>query len=145
MVPKTRVWGMQFTGLLCLLCVGTAHAQTKTAIHLGGWTGGPVFSGGKQAQSCAASATNAQGISVTYSVDRDYRWRLSFSNSTWSFSQGYALNVLLRLGDRTTVPARARVGANQQLDVETEDELQLFAILWGADKLQVTAGGLRFE
>jgi|tagenome__1003787_1003787.scaffolds.fasta_scaffold20828313_1 hypothetical protein len=135
-----------FAGFLSLVSADLAYCASPGGIRIGAWSGGPIHTGSrKQFEYCAATAANAQGMVITYAVDGSYRWRLSFSNPTWSFSEGYALSVLLRLGDRILIPARATVGTNQQLDIETEDELQLFAALRSADKLQVTAGGLRLE
>ena len=55
------------------------------------------------------------------------------------------MNMLLQLGDKNFLRARATVNANQILDVQTGDDLALFPALWSANRLQVTAGGLRFE
>ena len=55
------------------------------------------------------------------------------------------MNMLLQLGDKNFLRARATVNANRILDVQTGDDLALFPALWSANRLQVTAGGLRFE
>ena len=131
---------------LSYLFVGVAHCAAAGGIRIGAWSGGPIHSGSKkQIEHCTASATNAQEIVISYSVDRQYRWRLALSNPTWSFSPGYAMNMLLQLGDKNFLRARATVNANRILDVQTEDDLALFPALWSASRLQVTAGGLRFE
>jgi len=115
-------------------------------IRIGVWAGGPVHDGKKQFAYFSASATNGQGIVISYSVDGQYRWRLSFSNQAWSFSPGYSVNLLLRFTEKMVpVRARATVNANQMLEVHSDDDLALFAALWDASKLEVTAGGLRFE
>ena len=53
------------------------------------------------------------------------------------------MNMLLQLGEKNFLRARATVNANRMLDVQTEDDLALFPALWSASRLQVTAGGLR--
>ena len=134
--------------LICLivLSAAAAYAQAGRTIRIGNWSGGPSFVGApKQLENCAASATNAQGIAISYSVDRAYRWRLAFVNPEWTFSQGYSFNVLLRVGDKGAIRARAVVAAKHTLEIQTEDDLALFAALWSAGRIQVTAGGLRFE
>ena len=149
---RTSWFGEMFAGLLLasclsfLLLVSEAHSAAPAGIRIGAWSGGPVYVGTtKQFEYCTASTTNAQGIVISYSIDRQYRWRLAFANPTWSFSQGYALNMLLRLGEKNFLRARATVNANRMLDVQTDDDLALFPALWSASMLQVTAGGLRFE
>ena len=149
---RTSWFGEMFAGLLLasclsfLLLVSEAHSAAPAGIRIGAWSGGPVHVGTtKQFEYCTASTTNAQGIVISYSIDRQYRWRLAFANPTWSFSQGYALNMLLRLGEKNFLRARATVNANRMLDVQTDDDLALFPALWSASMLQVTAGGLRFE
>jgi hypothetical protein len=140
-----------FVRLLVACCLSflfgsVVQCAAAGGIRIGAWSGGPVHTGSKkQFEYCTASAANGQGIVISYSIDRQYRWRLTFSNPAWSFSQGYALNMLLRLGDKNFVRARATVNADRSLDIQTEDPLALFAGLWSANRLQVTAGGLRFE
>lgn len=137
-----------FVVWLCGAFVGGAQCATAApaGIRVGGWAGGPVHDAKKQFAYCSASATNGQGIVISYSVDAQYRWRLSFSNPTWSFSPGYSLNLLLRFSEKSgSVRARAIVNTSQMLEVHSDDDLALFAALWDANKLQVTAGGLKFE
>ena len=129
-----------------LLYVGAADAQSRTGHQVGNWVGAPTAaSGKKQVERCTATASNAQNIAITYSIDGNYRWRLAISSPAWGFSEGYVVTMLLRLGEKVRIPARATVGASRQLEIQTEDDLALFAALWGASKLQVTAGGLTFE
>src|SRR5206468_2198012 len=89
--------------------------------------------------------TGGSGITISYAVDRDYGWHLSFSNPTWSFIEGYSWNSSLKLGDGSVLRSRAVVVGSNNLEIKTEDSLSLFAALWTATQLQVTAGGLTFS
>src|SRR5207253_3444222 len=77
--------------------------------------------------------------------DRDHRWHLGFSNPTWNFIEGYSWNSSLKLGDGSVLRSRAVVVGSSNLESRTDDDLSLFAALWTASQLQVTAGGLTFE
>ncbi|HKS64856.1 MAG TPA: hypothetical protein VJT13_24365 [Xanthobacteraceae bacterium] len=132
--------------ILCALVSGHGHAAGSNAIRIGGWSGGPSTKGqSKQFEACVARVANPQGIIMSYSVDSQYRWRLTFSDPTWSFTEGYSLSLVLRLGDRNYLRGRAVVSGPQTLEIRTDDDLSLFSGLWTANRLQVTAGGLKFE
>ena len=132
--------------ILCALVSAHGHAAGSNSIRIGGWSGGPSTKGqSKQFEACVARVANPQGIIMSYSVDAQYRWRLTFSDPAWSFTDGYSLSLVLRLGDRNYLRGRAVVTGTQTLEIRTDDELSLFSGLWTANRLQVTAGGLKFE
>lgn len=130
-----------------LLLASTANAATVNTFRVANWTGGAyVNDRTKQFEYCSASFSSPAGVDVAYLVDRQLRWRLTFSNASWRFLEGYAVNTFLRLDERYLVQARSVVGADASvLDVQTEDPVSFFAALWSANRLQVVAGGLRFE
>src|SRR3954467_7653301 len=77
-----RVWPLAFA--LCVLVTGPGEARTPApnSIRLGGWSGGPSFNpSSKKFDYCAATLTNNEGISVSYSVDHQFHWRLAFANA----------------------------------------------------------------
>jgi hypothetical protein len=129
-----------------VLWIDAAGAESSATFRVGSWAGGPAFAGTpRHFEHCSGSANNAQGIAISYSVDRQYRWRLAFSNPTWSFSEGYSMSVLLRLDERGLIRGRATVTPDRMLEIHTEDDLALFAALWSANRLQITMGALRSE
>jgi len=145
------VFGMNWhplviAGCLASLMVNGATAAATKPFRIANWSGA-AYSGDqtRQFERCAASFTNAGGIVISYAVDRDYRWHLSFSNPTWNFIEGYSWNSSLKLGDGSVLRSRAVVVGSSNLEIRTEDGLSLFAALWTASQLQVTAGGLTFE
>jgi len=135
--------------LTCALSVmdpTVTNSAPSQSIRVGAWSGGPSFNAqSKQFENCVARISNPQGISIIYTVDRQYRWRLSFSNPTWSFLDGYSLSLLLTFDQRTLVRHRAVVLGGQTLDIQSHDDLSLFVDLWSANRLKVTAGALNFD
>ena len=132
--------------ILSALISAHGSAAGSNSIRIGGWSGGPSTQGpSKRFEACSARAANPQGIVISYSVDSQYRWRLTFSDPAWSFTDGYSLNLILRLGDRNYLRGRAVVTGTQTLEIRTDDDLALFSGLWASNRLQVTAGGLKFE
>jgi hypothetical protein len=141
---KTISRGIFFTGLSVVLA--SACQAAPNMLRIGSWLGGPSFKNqSKDFEKCTAQSPNPEGIVISYSVDSQFRWRLAFSNPAWNFSDGYALSLLLRLGEQKFVRGRATATGSRTFEVETGDELALFTDLWMATGLQVTAGGLRFR
>jgi len=135
--------------LACVLyhmALGHSHAEGSNSIRIGNWSGGPsIQAQSRQFEGCAARSENSQGIAMSYAIDPQYRWRLVVSNPAWSFTPGYSLALVLRLDDRNYLRGRAIVSGTQTLEIRTDDELSLFSGLWSANRLQVTAGGTKFE
>jgi hypothetical protein len=105
---------------------GTAHVNDKT----------------KQLEQCAASANNDSGVAVTYTVDRNFAWKLSFTGATWDFVVGHSFNVSLRIGEEQTRAQRAIVTAAKTFEVAIDDPIGLFERLRTSQSLRVQAGGL---
>ena len=125
----------------------SVNAATVTnPIRIANWSGGSYSKeNSKQFDHCGASATNAGGIAISYSVNREYRWRLTFSNPAWNFTSGLSLNLVLAMGERDHMRGRAVAVEKQALEVVVEDNISLFARLAMGGQMKVTAGGLAFE
>jgi hypothetical protein len=130
------------------LIVGpSVHAATVTnPIRIANWSGGSYSKeNSKQFDHCGASATSSGGNAISYSVNREYRWRLTFSNPAWNFTSGLSLNLLLAMGERDHIRGRAVAVEKQVLEVVVDDNISLFARLAMGGQMKVTAGGLAFE
>ena len=131
-------------GALVALTSRLATAAPNT-IKAANWSGGAVFRGpGKQFDRCSAASANANGMAITYAMDRQLRWSLAISNAEWSFTNDFSLSINLDLDGRP-FRGRALVRENSSLQIEMEDQIALFATLRMAAKMRATAGGLTIE
>jgi hypothetical protein len=126
--------------------LGSAAAATAAqSIKIANWSGGAVLEGsGQPLDGCAATATNAKGMAITYAMNRQLRWSLSISSPDWSLTNGFSLNINLNLDGRP-FRGRATVSGNSGLRIDVEDRIALFAALRIAAQLRATAGGLSIE
>jgi len=120
-------------------------AAAPQPIRIANWAGGPSFKGPtKQFDKCSASATNASGIAITYTMDDRMRWHMALSSPDWSFTNDFSLSIDLRVDGR---PFRGRgiVRDRSSLEIEVEDRIALFSTLRMAAQMRAIAGGLASE
>ncbi len=118
-------------------------ANVRNAFRVSNWSGGAYFDDQTKAfDRCAAALSSAEGTSVSYSVDRDYRWRVTLSNPAWNFVKGSTQGVSLKIGDVDTMSATATALDKSTLNIETRDQLVFFARLRVARQLRIVMGGL---
>lgn len=133
-------------GFLSLVLAQNANAAVSDQIRIANWSGGSYFNDrSKRFDHCSASATNSGEIAISYSIDRQYRWSLTFSHPAWNFSNGLSLNLVLKSGERDGMRGHAVAVESRVLQVQVEDNISLFAMLRIGGQLRVTAGGLTFE
>ena len=131
------------------LLAGPNCAEARVAklpLNIPGWTG--VVSSNEQSRAferCAATKTIAEGTSISYSVDHNYRWTISLSNPTWNFMPGVNYAVILKIGDSELVRATAAAGDKTTLDLKSSDPIAFFARFRIARTLHVGIGGLHLE
>src|SRR5258707_13842716 len=108
-------------------CPGAAAAARPFQIE--NWSGAAYFNDqSKQFERCSASRKAANGAAMSYSIDRNLRWSLSISNENWSLYPGLALNVALKLDERTLQARGAGIGKDG-FEVQVEDDIALFSSL----------------
>jgi hypothetical protein len=118
-------------------------APVAQSIKAANWSGGAVLKG-QQVDGCAATAANAKGMAITYTMNRQLRWNLSISNPDWSLTNGFSLSINLDIDGRR-FRGRATVIRNSGLQIEVDDRIGLFATLRISGQLRATAGGLSME
>ena len=88
-----------------VLVLGAPAAQAKQmyGFKSGVWQGG-AYSSNKTGNfsHCAASARYKSGITLVFSVNRSYQWKMSFAKSSWNLRKGNAYPIVYRV-DRARV------------------------------------------
>jgi len=84
-----------------LLGGGIARAANDGAFQISDWTGRAYFNHKeKTLDRCSAQLTNADKITIIYSLDRHYMWTFELSNPSWNFPKGSAFEVAFGSGNR---------------------------------------------
>jgi hypothetical protein len=120
----------------------SAFAFTK-AFTIQHWSANAIFSDkSKQLEYCSASLNNSEGMTVTYSVDRQFAWKLSISNRVWDFAPGHTINVNVKIGEEEFQSQRAVVVDSKTLEIQVIDPIAFFSRLQMGLPLRVQAGAL---
>ena len=128
---------------------GSAAHAANDSIRIGDWILRPHFSEQKDKKQkekrldrCTAQLTNADKITMIYSLDTHYMWTLELSNPSWNFPSGSKFDV--SFGNRERGYFRQRVAAldPQLVRVLLPDSLNSFEAFRRLFKLDVVAGGL---
>src|SRR6187401_3771142 len=151
--PGWRAMRLFVLACLCvaagLLSAGAAQAANDGSIRIADWTLAPHFSEHKDKRQkekrldrCTAQLTNADKITMIYSLDTHYMWTLELSNPSWNFPSGSKFDV--SFGNRERGYFRQRVAAldPQLVRVLLPDSLNSFEAFRRLFKLDVVAGGL---
>lgn len=132
-----------------LLSGSGAHAANDISIRIGDWILRPHFSEHKDKKQkerrfdrCSAQQTNADRITIIYSLDSHYMWTFELSNPSWNFPSGSKFDV--SFGNRERGFFRQRVAAldPQLVRVLLADSVNSFEAFRRLFRLDVVAGGL---
>jgi hypothetical protein len=132
-----------------LLSAGAAHAANDGSIRIGDWILRPHFSeqkGKKQKETrfdrCTAQQTNADKITMIFSLDSHYMWTFELANPSWNFPNGSKFDI--SFGSREGGYFRQRVAAldPQLVRVLLPDSVSSFEAIRRLFKLEMVAGGL---
>jgi hypothetical protein len=143
------VTALRICVIASLFSGGLAHAANDVSIRIGDWILRPHFSEqkdkkqkGKRLDRCSAQLTNADNITMIYSLDTHYMWTFELSNPSWNFPNGSKFDV--SFGNRERGFFRQRVAAldPQLVRVLLPDSVSSFEALRRLFKLDVVAGGL---
>jgi len=111
-------------GALVALTNRLATAAPNT-IKAANWSGGAVFRGpGKQFDRCSAASANANGMAITYAMDRQLRWSLAISNAEWSFTNDFSLSINLDLDGRPFRGLQQRIEVLRSHHLKKLDDLR---------------------
>src|SRR5262249_44554938 len=81
-----------------LLIGNAAYAANDVSIRIGDWILRPHFAEQKKQKEkrldrCTAQLTNADKITMIYTLDTHYMWTLELSNPSWNFPSGSKFDV----------------------------------------------------
>src|SRR6187401_1616940 len=128
---------------------GSAAHAANDSIRIGDWILRPHFSEQKDKKQkekrldrCTAQLTNADKITMIFSLDSHYMWTLELANPSWNFPNGSKFDV--SFGSREGGYFRQRVAAlePQLVRVLLPDSVSSFEAIRRLFKLQMVAGGL---
>lgn len=129
---------------LMLSCSVAAHAAGDGSFRIFDWVGRAYWNKHeKQLDRCAAQTTNADKITIAYSLDRHYVWSLEFSSASWRFNKGASFEIAFGVGHARFVRLRAIAADPQTVRVQIPDSLSFFEALRKIFRIQLIAGGMR--
>lgn len=121
-----------------------ASAGPLQSFRIKDWQGSAYNDGARQFERCSATKAS-QGISVTYSVDRQLHWSLRFSSPGWTFIAGAETNLFLKIDDLEPINGRATALEKNVIEFVSRDPIRFFADLRVAHQLHIVMGGLVFR
>ena len=126
------------------LCTGAiAEAANDTSFRIFDWAGRMSWNKQeKQLDRCSAQLTNADGITIIYSLDRHYVWSLEISSPTWNFTKDASFPVNFRVGEHGYFSFRAVATDANLVNVKLPDSLAVFDAFRRAIQVGFAAGGL---
>ena len=132
-----------------LLSGGSANAANDISIRIGDWILRPHFSEQKDKKQkekrldrCSAQLTNADKITMIYSIDTHYMWTFEFSNPSWNFPSGSKFDISFGNPERGFFRQRVAALDPQLVRVLLPDSVNAFEIFRRLFKLEVVAGGM---
>jgi hypothetical protein len=139
---------MRWTSLFVLAAInllssGIAYAAGDGAFRISDWMGRAYWNKQeKQLDHCSAQLTNADKITIIYSLDRQYVWSLELSSPAWNFTKGASFQVAFGLGDRGNLRLQAVATEAQLVQVQLPDSLTTFESFRRVIQIGFIAGGL---
>jgi len=128
---------------MCLCRSEVANAAGDSTFRIFDWAGRVSWNKqDKQLDHCSAQLTNANGITIVYSLDRHYVWGLEFSSPTWNFTKGASFPLNLKVGDHGYFRFRAVASETNLVHLELPDSLAVFDSLRRAIQVGFAAGGM---
>ena len=91
---------------------------------------------------CSAQMTNANNITIIFSLDRHYMWTFELSNPTWNFPKGAAFDVTFGIGNNNYFRQRVSALDAQLVRVLLPDSVNTFEVFRRVLQLDLSAGGL---
>jgi hypothetical protein len=134
---------------LLVLCVAylcssaIAEAASDSNFRIFDWVGRVSWNKQeKQLDHCSAQLTNADQITIIYSLDRHYVWSLEISSPIWTFTKGASFLVSFKVGDHENFKFHAKASEANLVRVELPDSLAVFDSFRRAIQIGFAAGGL---
>jgi hypothetical protein len=120
----------------------TASADTLYEFPIGTWSAGAYSrQNSKQFNHCAAGANYNSGITMLFSVSRNFAWSMSFAHRSWRLTQGQAYDIAFTVDQMSPLRARAIAIAPNLVEVPLADSTELFQRFRQGYQLRVAAAG----
>jgi hypothetical protein len=124
-------------------CSGIVRAANDSAFQIADWTGRAYLNQKeKRLDRCSAQMTNANKITIIFSLDRHYMWTFELSNPTWNFPKGAAFEVTFGIGNNNYFRQRVSALDAQLVRVLLPDSVNAFEAFRRVLQLELIAGGL---
>jgi len=122
---------------------GIAYAASDGIFHVSDWVGRAYWNQHeKQLDHCSAQLTNADNITIIYSLDRQYTWSIELSSPAWNFIKGASFDVTFVTGNRGYLRQRVIATDAHLVRVQLPDSLTIFGSFRRIFQIDLIAGGL---
>jgi hypothetical protein len=123
-----------------------APAATMRNFKVGDWVAGAYSDDGtREFSHCAASGMYGSGISVVFSINRDFHWSMGFAHPGWKLRPGEVFDIAFTVDDMQPILAKARAIKNLLVEVNLDESSELFARFRRGRVLRVAAANQVFN
>lgn len=129
-----------------LLTAAAASAEEIRRFKVGAWSAGAYTAkGSDEFNHCAATASYRSGISVSFSVGKDFNWSMAFGNPAWRLTRGSAYDIAFTVDDMPPMTAKAFAINSNMVEVPLANSAELFARFRRGYLLRVAGGNQIFS
>jgi len=105
-----------------------APAATMRNFKVGDWTAGAYSNDStREFSHCAAVGMYGSGISVVFSINRDFHWSMGFAHPGWKLGEGEVFDIAFTVDDMQPIMAKAHAVKNLLVEVYLDESSELFA------------------
>jgi len=121
-------------------------ARTRQVPFSGNWQGG-AYSNDQTGQfsHCAAYAPYKSGIAMFVAVDRQFSWRLLFTNQSWNLTVGRSIPLIITFDGRAPWTGTATATDVHAVRVEMVADSSLVQSFRAAEVMRIDASGRTFS
>jgi hypothetical protein len=131
--------------LVSLMLVTASHAKQIRNFRIGDWYAG-AYTNDRTGEfsHCAASGKYRSGVTVLFSVHKQWTWEMSFVHPDWQLPSGSTYDIAFNIDDMSPLTARAIAIHPQQVRVPLGDTPELFKRFQRGRELRVGTAGQTF-
>lgn len=112
--------------------------------RVGNWFAGAYAREGAFSH-CAATASYKSGVSVLFSISRNYAWSIGFINSDWHYDIGHRMTVVFAVDNLPSMKATGVAATSRMIEIELKDSSALFNLFKKGQILRVAGTKSVFE
>lgn len=114
---------------LCITFISSgANAETIRNFRVAGWLAGAyTATGTRDFSHCAATARYGSGVSVSFSINKNFNWSMGFSNPAWQLNRGHSFDIAFTVDDMSPLTAKAVAITHNMVEVYLADSRELFS------------------